>query len=63
MITEEIRKNGRKMEKVEFDRLCREKKIENPQIESFGDGQGEPYNPKRLIFGSFNGNLVWTEAG
>jgi hypothetical protein len=61
MTLEDIKKNGVRMERPEFDRLCREKKIANPQMETFGDGQGDPYNPVRLIFGYRNGNLVWTK--
>lgn len=49
------------MSKSEFDALCREKKITGAQMESFGDGHGEPYNPHRLIFGRLDGELVWAE--
>ena len=58
----EIRRVGRQIPKTQFDELCRQKKIENPQRESFGDGYGDPYNPTRLIFGYFKGQLVWIES-
>ncbi len=61
LTTEQIRHHGKRLPKSEFDKLCREKKIKNAQMDSFGNGYGEPYHPNRLIFGYLDNELVWTE--
>ena len=58
---EEIRKQGKRLPKSSFDKFGRKGKIKDAQMESFGDGYGEPYNSHRLIFDYLNDELVWTE--
>lgn len=49
--------------KAEFDTLARSKQFAvGPFGDTFGDGEGEPYNPYRQAFGKLNdGRLVYCE--
>jgi hypothetical protein len=58
---EAVIKKGLRLEKNDFDNLCRSGDIEHPYIDAFGDGYGEPYNPKRIIWGYRDNQLIWTE--
>jgi hypothetical protein len=50
---------GKQLSKEEFDSGVKDGSITEPQIDSFGDGQGEPYMPNRKAWGSRHGETVW----
>lgn len=43
----------------DFDNHCRAGRITDAEIENFGDGEGEPYNPDRKVIGTLNGEKVY----
>lgn len=57
-----MKPDGKKISIKLFDKFCIEKKFrDGPFIESFGDGYGEPYNPKRYVKGVLkSGKKVWS---
>lgn len=61
-LTEDEIKKGRRIPLLEFNELCVLGKIKRAEVSGFGDGYGEPYNPKRLVFGYINDELVWSET-
>lgn len=50
---------------AEFNALCRAKAFaDGPFRDGFGDGPGEPYIPRRKVWGTLgNGRMVWSETG
>lgn len=47
--------------KAQFDELCEQDAFsDGPNVSTFGDGYGEPYNPNREAWGTLkNGTKVW----
>ena len=50
----------RRVKKSEFDALFKNGAFsDGPYTEGFGDGYGEPYNPRRQAFGVIGDEVVW----
>ena len=58
-------KNERFIPKDEFDVMARDGLFDDgPYIDTFGDGYGQPYRPRRQVFGKLKtGEFVYSQKG